>query len=314
MNSKISMLIENMEKVIIGKQSVILKLLTAMLAGGHVLIEDVPGVGKTQLVAALARSLSGVFNRIQFTPDIMPSDIVGYNMIDLNSKQMEYRQGVTACNFLLGDEINRASPKVQSALLEVMEELQTTVDGVTRVLPAPFMVLATQNPIETYGTYHLPEAQMDRFLMKLSIGYPTQEDELHILENNMGKLVKNTIDSVLNLQDILELKAQVENIKVNETLKKYIVDLVNATRKSELITLGVSPRGSIALYNACRAYALIHNRDYSTPDDVKSLAGDVCAHRLILSAKGRASHKNSREVMKEILGSVEIQEPDRFEV
>ena len=183
MNKKIEALVANIEKVIVGKQSTVLKIVTAMLCGGHVLIEDVPGVGKTQLVSALARSVDGKFNRIQLTPDVMPSDIVGFSMINQVTRQLEYKEGAAMCNFLLADEINRASPKSQSSLLEIMEEHQISIDGVTHILPTPFMTLATQNPVETYGTYHLPEAQMDRFIMKISMGYPAYEDELKIMNN-----------------------------------------------------------------------------------------------------------------------------------
>lgn len=304
MNEKIQLLADNIEKVIIGKREVILKLAAALLSGGHVLIEDVPGVGKTRLVTALSESVNGKCRRIQFTPDLMPSDITGFSMINPKTGESEYRSGAAMCNFLLADEINRASPKAQSALLEIMEELQVSVDGVTHRLPQPFMTLATQNPVETYGTYHLPEAQMDRFLMKLSIGYPDPSEEMHILEKNSGE--KGRLPAVITLDDIIELKKQAENVRVHESIKKYIIDIVNATRNSEFTVLGASPRGSIALYIASKSLALINGRNYVVPDDVKYLAVEVLAHRLMLSPKGKSVHGSSEAVMHAILDSVAI--------
>lgn len=304
MNEKIQLLADNIEKVIIGKRKVILKLAAALLSGGHVLIEDVPGVGKTRLVTALSESVNGECRRIQFTPDLMPSDITGFSMINPKTGESEYRSGAAMCNFLLADEINRASPKAQSALLEIMEELQVSVDGVTHRLPQPFMTLATQNPVETYGTYHLPEAQMDRFLMKLSIGYPDPSEEMHILEKNSGE--KGRLPAVITLDDIIELKKQAENVRVHESVKKYIIDIVNATRNSEFTVLGASPRGSIALYIASKSLALINGRNYVVPDDVKYLAVEVLAHRLMLSPKGKSVHGSSETVMHAILDSVAI--------
>lgn len=304
MNEQVRLLTENIEKVIIGKREVIVKLIAALLCGGHVLIEDVPGVGKTKLVTALSESVSGECRRIQFTPDLMPSDITGFTMINRVTGENEYRSGAAMCNFLLADEINRASPKAQSALLEIMEELQVSVDGVTYPLPKPFMAMATQNPVETYGTYHLPEAQMDRFLMKLSVGYPTPEEETAILDRRETKSV--SIGAVLTLGDILALREKAETVQVHESVKRYIVDLVNATRSSEFTALGASPRGSIGLFQAARAAALIDGRDYAVPDDVKRFAVEVLAHRLILSPKGKSVHGTAEKIMQAILSEVPI--------
>ncbi len=304
MNEQIRMLTENVEKVIVGKRGVILKLIAALLSSGHVLIEDVPGVGKTKLVTALSESVNGVCRRIQFTPDLMPSDITGFTMINRATGENEYRSGAAMCNFLLADEINRASPKAQSALLEIMEELQVSVDGVTHPLPKPFMAMATQNPVETYGTYHLPEAQMDRFLMKLTIGYPAPEEEAAILSRKESEPV--SLKAVITLDDILALRERAEKITVHESVKRYIVDIVNATRASEFTVLGASPRGSIGLFRAAKAFALIGGRDYAVPDDVKDIASEVLAHRLILSPKGKSVHGSAEQVMKAILSEVPV--------
>ncbi|MDR0222321.1 MAG: MoxR family ATPase [Oscillospiraceae bacterium] len=312
MNEKIALLINNIENVIIGKRPVIIKLITALLAKGHVLIEDVPGVGKTQLVAALSKSVSGRYNRVQFTPDVMPSDIMGFTMINPETKKMEYRPGSAFCNFFLADEINRASPKAQSSLLEIMEELQISVDGVTRPLPVPFMALATQNPVETYGTYHLPEAQMDRFIMKLSIGYPDRADEMSILLGGSGNgglsVLKNAaaLSPALELSDIGELREKADKIQTNNLVVEYIINLVAATRQTDLLALGASPRGSIALFKTAKALALINGRNYVIPDDIRELAVPVLAHRLILSPKGKSTLGTSAAVIDEIVRTVPI--------
>lgn len=289
MDKRISALIDNIEKVIIGKREVILQTVTALLMEGHVLIEDVPGVGKTQLAAALSRSVDGVFSRIQLTPDIMPSDITGFSMLNRQTGELEYKKGAAFCNFLLADEINRASPKAQSSLLEVMEERQVSIDGKTHTLPRPFMVLATQNPVETYGTYHLPEAQMDRFAMKISMGYPTAAEETGILERNEYENPVSRLEPVLSVNDIAALQDEVKKVRAAESVKNYIVAISAATRSSENIKLGVSPRGSIALYKAAKALAFIDERDYITPDDVRNCAVSVLSHRIMLSPKGKAA-------------------------
>lgn len=305
-NAAISALIENVEKIIVGKRQAIELVIAAMLTGGHVLIEDVPGVGKTKLVSSVARSCGGTFGRIQMTPDVMPSDITGFTMINTQTGANEFRKGAAFCNFLLADEINRASPKSQSALLEIMEEGQVSLDGNIYPLPKPFMVLATQNPVETYGTYHLPEAQMDRFVMKISMGYPDKTNELAILERNESSLTPNTLESVITCEDITALMEKVRLVRCSDNIRKYIIELVNATRNAEYIKLGVSPRGSIALYNTAKAMALISGRAYVIPDDVKLLAPYVLAHRIILTPKGRSVCVSSENAVEKLLSEVPV--------
>ncbi len=305
-NEKLNALAENIERVIVGKRSTIDLVMTAMLTGGHVLIEDVPGVGKTQLVSSLARSCSGVFGRLQLTPDVMPTDITGFTMIDRNTGKNEFRQGAAFCNFLLADEINRASPKSQSALLEIMEEGQVSIDGETYPLPQPFMVLATQNPVETYGTYHLPEAQMDRFLMKISVGYPEPSDEIDILLRNEQSVSPKALEEVITCEEILSLREKTKLIRCSDKLREYIISLVDATRGAEYIRLGVSPRGSIALYRASKAYAMICGRGYVIPDDVKFLAPYVLAHRIILTPKGKTSVGTPEGAVNKLLSEIPV--------
>lgn len=302
MNNKIEQLINNIERVIIGKRPVIEKVVCAMLAGGHVLIEDVPGVGKTLLAETLAKSVSGSFGRIQFTPDLMPSDVIGYTAIDINSGKGEYRPGAAMCNFLLADEINRSSPKVQSALLEAMEELQISVDGITHQLPKPFMTLATQNPIETYGTYHLPEAQLDRFLMKISVGYPDRAAEMKMLDVMPQRL---EVSPVMTLDELIGLRNQASQVKVSDNVKAYILSLVSATRYMPQVKLGASPRASIAMFRASQAMALMNGRDYATPDDVKTVAGAVLSHRLILAA-GQTDYGAPYDIIAELLANTQV--------
>ncbi len=302
MNSKIEQLISNIETVILGKRDVVEKIVCAMIAGGHVLIEDVPGVGKTLLAETLAKSVSGSFGRIQFTPDLMPSDVIGYTVIDQHTGETSYRAGAAMCNFLLADEINRTSPKVQSALLEAMEELQISVDGITHKLPVPFMTLATQNPIETYGTYHLPEAQLDRFLMRLSIGYPDRRAELQMLEKMPQQM---EVKPVMSLDDVLQLRETASGVQVSEKVKAYILMLVSATRSRQEVKLGASPRASIALFKAAQAMAVINDRAFATPDDVKSMAIPVLSHRVILAA-GQTTFVSSEEIIERILAETTI--------
>lgn len=307
MNSNISKLAESIGKVIVGKDDTIIKLIAALLCEGHVLLEDVPGVGKTQLITALSRSIGGKFNRIQLTPDVMPSDIAGFTMLDAKSGEFIYRDGAVICNFLLADEINRASPKVQSALLEAMEERQISLDGETHVLPKPFLVMATQNPVETYGTFHLPEAQMDRFFMKLSMGYPAAEEEMKILERTeMHNPIENIDEAVMTVDDITAMQEAVRRVRVTEPVKKYIVDMVTSTRGDRNTTLGVSPRGSIALYKAAKAFAYIYEREYVTPDDVKNAAVSVLAHRIILSPQGKSEFGASEAYIQHILDTAAV--------
>ena len=302
MNNKVEQLINNIERSIIGKRPVIEKVVCAMLAGGHVLIEDVPGVGKTLLAETLAKSVSGSFGRIQFTPDLMPSDVIGYTVVDINTGHGSYKPGAAMCNFLLADEINRASPKVQSSLLEAMEELQISVDGETHQLPKPFMTLATQNPIETYGTYHLPEAQLDRFLMKISVGYPDRAAEMKMLDVMPQRL---EVSPVMTLDELIELRDQASQIRVSDNVKAYILSLVSATRYMPQVKLGASPRGSIALFRAAQAMALMNGRDYATPDDVKSVAGAVLSHRLILAA-GQTDYGAPYDIIAELLANTQV--------
>ena len=304
-HSNIQKLIGNIEQVIIGKHDIIELVITALIAGGHVLIEDVPGVGKTRLAAALSMSCTGTFNRLQLTPDIMPSDITGFSLIDPLTKELKFREGAAFCNFLLADEINRSSPKTQSALLEVMEETQISIDGVTHALRQPFMVLATQNPVETYGTYHLPEAQMDRFLMRLNMGYPEENDELTILNRKDNRLSQE-LTPVLTTDDILEIQKSAEDIHCSDALNRYIIAIADATRNDEGILLGISPRGSIALQSAAKAYALIKGRDYVCPDDIKYLSVYVLSHRLILSPQGRAKWHDPENAVKALLQRLHI--------
>ncbi len=308
MDNRVEKLIKNIEQVIVGKTEPITKIITAMLCEGHVLIEDVPGVGKTQLISALAKSVDGKFNRIQLTPDIMPSDIVGFSMVNQVTRELEYKEGAAVCNFLLADEINRASPKSQSSLLEVMEEHQISIDGQTHILPKPFMTLATQNPVETYGTYHLPEAQMDRFIMKISMGYPAFEDELLIMEN--GEHSSNrakTLTPVMTTDDISQLIEEVKKVEVKPSVRKYILDIVTATRNSQYVRLGVSPRGSIALLRTSKAYAFVNGRNYVVPDDVKAVMSETLAHRMILSPKGKSAFESNEQALQGI--SMTVQSP-----
>ncbi len=304
MDEKIKLLADNIEKVIIGKRDVIMQAICALLMEGHVLVEDVPGVGKTQLAAALSRSVNGSFNRIQLTPDIMPSDITGFTMINRDTSEFEFRKGAAFCNFLLADEINRASPKAQSSLLEAMEERQISIDGKTYKTPAPFMVLATQNPVETYGTFHLPEAQMDRFAMKISMGYPSLTEEMDILERNEYQNPINTIDAVLSIDDILDLQAEIKKVTACDSVKNYIVSIVNATRNNDNLRLGVSPRGSISLFKASKVYAFMDGRDYIIPEDIKACAASVLSHRIILSPKGKSAFETQENVIKNVLETV----------
>ena len=306
MDAKIQALINNIEKVIVGKRTPIVQTVAALLTGGHVLLEDVPGVGKTQLAAALAKSVNGTFSRVQMTPDIMPSDITGFSMLNRETGDFEYRKGAAFCNFLLADEINRASPKAQSSLLEVMEERQVSIDGATYALPAPFMVIATQNPVETYGTYHLPEAQMDRFSMKISMGYPTASEESEILDRNENENPITRIAAVLSTDDIITLQEQVKKVRASQNVKDYIISVSNATRSDEGIKLGVSPRGSIALYKSAKAWAFMDGRDFITPQDVKDCCVCTLAHRIMLSPKGKSMYETQENAFVKILERVPV--------
>lgn len=293
---------------VIGKEQEIALVVLALIGGGHVLLEDVPGVGKTGLVSALSRAVSCGFKRIQFTPDIMPSDITGFSVYNQKTGEFEFRPGAAMSNFVLADEINRASAKAQASLLEVMEEKQVTIDGKTHILPEPFMVLATQNPLDNLGTYPLPEAQIDRFQMKLSLGYPSYEQERRIMA--MTEEEKAEVPSVAAGADILAVREAAARVRVDDSLRNYIADLVTATRGHGSVALGVSPRGSIALYRLSRVRAIYEGRDYVLPDDVKFLAPFVLAHRLILRPEAKLDGLMARTVIGGILEATPIPLPD----
>ena len=275
-------IISNVEKIIVGKQYQVSLVVASLACKGHVLIEDVPGVGKTSLVAALARSVSGSFKRIQFTPDIMPSDITGYSAFSPKTGEFEYRPGAVMSQFVLADEINRTSPKTQSSLLEVMEENQVTVDGTTYAVPKPFMVLATQNPVDYLGTFALPEAQLDRFFMKISLGYPDENAESKMLERFKGENPMEALGSVAQGEDIIALQSLTDQVHVSTDINKFITTVTRYTRQHEDVQLGASPRASICLYKASQAWALYNGRDYVTPDDVIAMAPHVLSHRIIM--------------------------------
>ena len=304
MNNKVEMLINNIERSIIGKRPVIEKVVCAMLAGGHVLIEDVPGVGKTLLAETLAKSVSGSFGRIQFTPDLMPSDVIGYTVVDINTGKGSYKPGAAMCNFLLADEINRASPKVQSSLLEAMEELQISVDGETHQLPKPFMTLATQNPIETFGTYHLPEAQLDRFMIKISMGYPTVEEETGILLDRLGENPANEVRPVMTAEQLSACIAEVQQVNFAESLCRYVAELSAATRAHGGVELGVSPRASLAIMQASRAYAYLDGRDYVVPEDIVRLMIPVFSHRIVLRQEMKMRRMDVTTVLQDAVSAV----------
>lgn len=305
-NPSIDKVINNIEKVIIGKREVAELSIVALLTNGHVLLEDVPGVGKTMMVRSIAQSVGARFNRIQFTPDMLPSDLTGVSVFNQKEMTFEFRPGPLMGNIVLADEINRTSPKTQSALLEAMEESSVSVDGETHILPEPFFVMATQNPIEYEGTYPLPEAQLDRFLLKMRMGYPTVEEELNILSLNENERPIDQLHAVINLEELLQMQQEVKSVFIDDAIKKYIVELVNRTRGNRHVTLGASPRGSLALLKTAQAYAYILNRNYVIPDDVKYLAPFVLAHRLILKPEARYDGITHEKVIAEILERVEI--------
>ena len=298
---------QNVRRVIVGKEDAIELALIALLAKGHVLIEDVPGVGKTTLVAALARSLSCSFKRIQFTPDVMPSDITGFTMPSLQTGQMEFKPGAVMSQIVLADEINRTSPRTQSSLLEVMEEGQVTVDGITHPLPRPFMVLATQNPVDFVGTYPLPEAQMDRFFLRIRIGYPSVEEEMDVLARYSGTVSPlSTLQSICTAQDVVAMQEQVGTIYCSREALAYVAKLTALTREHPQLALGASPRAGIALVRAAQACAVLSGRDYVLPDDIRRMAIPVLAHRLILTPEARVRRQNVEQLLSTLIASTPV--------
>ena len=297
---------DNVERVVVGKRHEILLVLVSLLCRGHVLIEDVPGVGKTVLAKAVARSIGSTFKRIQFTPDLLPSDVTGVNIFNQQTGRFEFRPGPVVAQLVLADEINRATPKTQSALLEAMEEGQVTVDGVTHDLPVPFIVLATQNPIEYEGTFPLPEAQLDRFLIRMAMDYPKRAGELEMLQRQHWQHPLESLQQAVRVEDLLRAQEAVREVHIASPISEYIYDLVEATRRHDDVYLGASPRGTLALYNASRAWAALHGRDYVIPDDVKALADPTLAHRVIVNPAARIKNVDSRVVIAEILAVVPV--------
>lgn len=299
-------LLVNVEKVIVGKAAELQLTVLGLLCQGHLLIEDVPGVGKTMLARALARSIGSSFNRIQFTPDMLPSDVTGVSIFNQQTREFEFRSGPIMAQIVLADEINRATPKTQASMLEAMEEKQVTVDGVTHPLPSPFMVLATQNPIEYEGTFPLPEAQLDRFLLRLSIGYPSPADEVAVLDRQQFAHPVDKLEKVVEVDELLAAQREIRKVYVEQNVKNYIVEVTSQTRKHNDVYLGASPRGSLALFRSSQARAALNGRDFVLPDDVKALAESALAHRIIIGPAARIKDITARSVIKDILTSVPV--------
>lgn len=304
MNRQLSDILNNIEKVIIGKTEVVELTLCSLLCGGHVLIEDMPGVGKTSLVFAISKSFNASFKRIQFTPDILPSDITGFSIYNQKNGEFEYHEGSIMSQIILADEINRTSPKTQSSLLEVMEENQVTVDGKTYEVPQPFTVFATQNPIEYLGTYPLPEAQLDRFFMKISMGYPNVEQEIKMLELFGKTNPMKELAPVATVEELIEMKKKVSEIHVNRQINEYIIKIVNQTRNNPQIILGASPRASICLYKAAQAIAFMADRDFVTPDDIKKIVKPVLSHRIVPKQEIKLQKLTTEDLIENILKEV----------
>ena len=303
-------IIKNISRVVVGKKDSLELLLTALVSGGHILLEDVPGVGKTLAAKSLAKSINCTFKRVQFTPDILPGDITGFNIFDQKEGEFRFQSGPVMTNILLADEINRAIPRTQSSLLESMEERQVTVDSVSYSLPNPFMVIATQNPIELEGTFPLPEAQLDRFLLKISLGYPDNKEEERILSRFQKDDPYLSLKPVSDADDIIKLQSERENITVSDAVRKYIIDITSSTRKHERIKYGSSPRGSLSLMFSSQSLALIRGRTYVLPDDIKELSVPVLAHRIILEERAALSGLRSEDLVREIVESIPV--PDSF--
>lgn len=298
--------LENLEKVIVGKTHTLELVIISLLCQGHLLIDDVPGVGKTILARSLAKSLGVKFSRIQFTPDMLPSDVTGVSIFNQITREFEFRPGPIMAQIVLADEINRATPKTQSALLEAMEERQVTVDGVTYPLPVPFLVLATQNPIEYEGTFPLPEAQLDRFLMRIKIGYPSLSDEMKILELQQLRHPIEELEAVVEVDELLEVQQIVRTVYVSRSLRQYIVELTRATRENQDVYLGSSPRGSLGLFRAGQARAAIHGRDYVLPDDIKVLAENILSHRMVIQPSARLRNLSADQIVHELITLVPV--------
>lgn len=303
-NAKAHLVMDEVKKVIVGKDDCIEKVMAAVLAGGNVLLEDVPGVGKTEMAIAFSRAFGLKSNRIQFTPDVMPADITGFSMYQKETGKFVYYPGAVMCNLLLADEINRTSPKTQSALLEVMEEGSVTVDGVTRQVPKPFIVLATQNPVGSYGTQRLPEAQMDRFLICITMGYPSAEDEVALLKRRHGEKPLDSVIPVADGEELRQMQKDSEEIYIHDRIYRYMVALADATRGHKLLELGISPRGTLALGKMARAYAFLKDREYVVPGDVKKALADVGVHRIRLNQGARQNGRTAADILEEILEQV----------
>ncbi len=304
-NEKVSQILENVRKVIIGKEEVTSLVLTSILANGHILLEDVPGTGKTVMAKSFAKSFDAKFNRIQFTPDLLPSDVTGIHYYNQKMGEFVFREGPIFTNILLADEINRATPRTQSALLECMEERQVTIDGTTHVLDAPFLVIATQNPVETAGTYPLPEAQLDRFLMQINMGYPNKNEEVQMMHRFLLDSPLDTLQEVCTKEDILAMQTEAKKVYVHDAIMAYVAAIVEATREDAEVSIGVSPRGTLTMLQAARSYAYVNGRDYVVPEDIRTLAKPVFAHRLVLT-RNMANRTQKEQLLERIVNSVEV--------
>ncbi|MGE3912797.1 MAG: AAA family ATPase [Chloroflexota bacterium] len=306
LDAEIAPILRSVANVVVGKAEAVEQTLVAVLAGGHLLVEDVPGVGKTTLARALARSVGGTFSRVQCTPDLLPSDVTGVHVLDQKQGGFVFQQGPIFANIVLVDELNRATPRTQAALLEAMEERQVTLEGTTRPLPTPFLVIATQNPIELEGTFPLPEAQLDRFLLRLKLGYPSERDEQELVDRFAAATPLDEVQPVLDLQRLIGLIRAVRNIRVEPSIRNYVVALVRATREHSTVRLGASPRATLGLFHAAQALAAIRGRTYVMPDDVKALAGPVLAHRLLLTSQARLRGRTESTVIDEVVASTPV--------